>query len=320
MAEARWNWIRWLWFGALCLCARAVVFAQPRPAGPLLPHSVEIQSPQFGSLAGRLTDLHSDPLAGVSIVLRNQATGAEARTTTAKNGAFRFVSLDAGEYTLEAAAPHLGHGHLEGIFVTGGTEAHVQAAMNFEPGPPALLVAAAPIDTAPFRSAVRSRPWRLPYPSEPPRQPRPPQLSLRKVRRIFHLPGTSHAGCVTCSFSGSAQRARGNDCGPRSHGPARCTAHGRPPHNRLPLRITTGVLSKPLLCGRNQPNPLRSICKKASGEEQGSPSRCPPPELFLYIVLPLRKALGGTGPLTPPRLRCFPRGSPWLAGQARPSP
>ena len=70
--------------GALCLSAHAVVLAQSNPADSLPSNFVQIQSPQSGSLAGRLTDLHSAPLARVSIVLRNQATGAEARTTTAK--------------------------------------------------------------------------------------------------------------------------------------------------------------------------------------------------------------------------------------------
>ncbi|MGA9062061.1 MAG: carboxypeptidase-like regulatory domain-containing protein, partial [Terracidiphilus sp.] len=141
MAETRQNWIQWLAFGALCLNACAAAFAQPSPADSPPPNSVQIQSPPSGSLAGRLTDLHSAPLAGVSVVLRNVATGAEAHTTTAKNGAFHFASLDAGEYTLEADAAQLGHGRLEGILITGGIEARVQAAMRFEPAAPTQIAA-----------------------------------------------------------------------------------------------------------------------------------------------------------------------------------
>jgi hypothetical protein len=88
--------------------------------------------------------LHSAPLAGVTLVLRNQATGAEARTSTSKNGVFRFRSLDAASYTLDADAAKLGHGRLEGIVVTGGIESCVQAAMVFDPAPPALIQASAP--------------------------------------------------------------------------------------------------------------------------------------------------------------------------------
>ena len=148
MAEARRNWIRWLVLGALCLSARALIPAQSNPPDSPPEHFVQVQSPQSGSLAGRLTDLHSAPLAGVSIVLRNQSTGAEVRAITARNGAFRFASLDAGEYMLDADAAQLGHGQLEGILVTGGVESHIQAALNFEPAAPVLLEATAPAQVA----------------------------------------------------------------------------------------------------------------------------------------------------------------------------
>ncbi len=156
MAEARRNWIRWVLLGALCLSAHAVIFAQAAHIDSGSPeHFVQIQAPQSGSLAGRLTNLHSAPLAGVSIVLRNQSTGSEVRATTARNGAFRFASLDAGEYTLDADAAQLGHGQLEGILVTGGMESRIQAALNFEPTPPVLIDATAPaqIDAPPVVAA-----------------------------------------------------------------------------------------------------------------------------------------------------------------------
>jgi hypothetical protein len=148
MAEAKRNSIHLSALAALCLSAHTAAFAQfiPAQSGPAQSppqHSVQIQSPQSGSLAGRLTDLHSAPLAGVTLVLRNQSTGAEVRTNTTKNGAFHFVSLDTGEYSLDADAANLGHGSLEGIVVTGGTESRVQAAMVFNPVPPALLLVSA---------------------------------------------------------------------------------------------------------------------------------------------------------------------------------
>jgi hypothetical protein len=85
-----------------------------------------------GSLAGRLTDLHSAPLAGVEVTLRNVSTGAELRTTTARNGAYHFAALDAGEYILEAESPQLGRGRLDGIEVASGHQARVQAAIAME--------------------------------------------------------------------------------------------------------------------------------------------------------------------------------------------
>ena len=58
------------------------------------------QTAPTGSLIGKLTDLHSAPLAGVTILLHNQATGTEVRATTAKDGAYRFAGLPAGVYAL----------------------------------------------------------------------------------------------------------------------------------------------------------------------------------------------------------------------------
>jgi hypothetical protein len=100
-----------------------------------------------GSLAGRLTDLNSAPLAGVAVVLRNVATGAETRSTTTRNGSYHFAALDAGEYTLAAESAQFGRGQLEGVIISGGHEARVQAAIDFEPetkSAPALATNAGP--------------------------------------------------------------------------------------------------------------------------------------------------------------------------------
>jgi hypothetical protein len=90
------------------------------------------QSPVTGSLSGKLTDLHSKPLDGATLILRSAATGREARTTSAKNGAYRFVGLEPGEYSLEAANSGSGHGQLLGIFISAGHEARMQAAVELE--------------------------------------------------------------------------------------------------------------------------------------------------------------------------------------------
>ena len=95
------------------------------------PHAVTIQSPASGALSGRLTDLRSAPLSGISLLLRNKSTGAEVSATTASNGSFRFAVLDSGEYALDAESERLGHSHLESILVTGGVESRVQAALRF---------------------------------------------------------------------------------------------------------------------------------------------------------------------------------------------
>jgi hypothetical protein len=133
MAESRHNWIGRLVLQALHLGLCAAAFGQSSPSILSPPRFVHIQPPQTGSLAGRLTNLQSVPLGGVSVTLHNQASGVEVRAITARNGSFRFGSLDAGEYTLEVDKAEIGHGHLEGILVTGGAEAQVQAAIRFAP-------------------------------------------------------------------------------------------------------------------------------------------------------------------------------------------
>ena len=99
--------------------------------------------------------------------------------------------LDAGEYTLEADAPQLGHGELEGILVTGGAEARVQAAMQFEPTAPRVLEAAAP-------SEIPARP--LPAASMP--------------LRAYAVPGTS--GPAAALPSAIASRAMGSTSKPET--------------------------------------------------------------------------------------------------------
>jgi len=104
-----------------------------------------------GSLAGRLTDLHSKPLADAAILVRNQDTGAESRTSTTKNGSYRVEDLAPGTYALEAESPELGRGKLTGILVQSGHEARIQTAMAFAPLPPRKLVLAFhEIPTEPF--------------------------------------------------------------------------------------------------------------------------------------------------------------------------
>ena len=132
------GWTKTLAVAALLLGAGRVGFAQSAPVALVQNASDGAQS---GSLAGKLTDLYSKPLEGIALVARNQATGAEARTVTAKNGAYRFSSLAPGEYALEAESPQLGRGRVESIMVSAGYEARVQAAMEFEPLPPAPVLA-----------------------------------------------------------------------------------------------------------------------------------------------------------------------------------
>ena len=152
MAGVERNWTKTLTVAVLLLGAGTIGFAQsPRT------HSVE--DGPTGSLIGKLTDLHSNPLEGVEVVARNQVTGAEARTITTKNGIYRFSGLAPGEYSVTAESPQLGRGQVEWIVVAGGHEARVQTAMEFEPlaQGPVLATLPAPELRRAERSAALAR-------------------------------------------------------------------------------------------------------------------------------------------------------------------
>ncbi len=144
--------IQWSWTKALAVVALVVAGAAGRVAVAQAP------APSAGgSIAGKLTDLRSAPLAGITVVVRNEATGVATSTTTARNGSYRFAGLDPGEYTLEAESEQLGRGRLEGIFVAAGREARVQAAMEFEPAAPSSVqTASTPLIQASSNSAIRT--------------------------------------------------------------------------------------------------------------------------------------------------------------------
>ena len=108
-----------------------------------------------GSIAGRLTDLHSMPVEGAVVVVRNETTGAEARSTTLKNGIYGISGLDSGIYAVEAESELLGRGRLEHIFVAAGHETRVQTAMEFGPSP-SEPVQAVIHEIGPVVPAVRS--------------------------------------------------------------------------------------------------------------------------------------------------------------------
>jgi hypothetical protein len=134
--------------------------------------AVLAQSPTRGSLSGKLTDLHSKPLDGATLVLRNAATGSEARTTSAKNGSYRFMGLEPGEYSLEAANPELGRGQLRGIFISAGHEARIQAAVELERVPLESLAQQAPVPVVAVPpNATQSAPVAAQASVPPPRAP-----------------------------------------------------------------------------------------------------------------------------------------------------
>jgi len=58
-----------------------------------------------GSIKGTVRDPSGAIMPGVSAVVRDQATGVETKTTTNETGAYEFLGLGIGEYTLTVSAP-----------------------------------------------------------------------------------------------------------------------------------------------------------------------------------------------------------------------
>jgi hypothetical protein len=108
------------------------------------------QSASTGSLTGRLTDLHSRPVAGATVTVHNAETGAEAQTTTSRGGVYRFAALPSGEYWLEARSSGIGQGTVSGLLVAAGHEAKVQTAIAFDAGP-----AVSPVRTQTFAAETQ---------------------------------------------------------------------------------------------------------------------------------------------------------------------
>lgn len=85
-------------------------------------------------------------MPGATVIVRNESSGAEARTTTGSDGSYRLAALPAGEYTLAAEASKLGRGSRKGIEIKAGAETRAGMAVRLEA--PAGDVAAEDASTA----------------------------------------------------------------------------------------------------------------------------------------------------------------------------
>ncbi|HMD76891.1 MAG TPA: carboxypeptidase-like regulatory domain-containing protein, partial [Terracidiphilus sp.] len=178
------SWAKTLAVAVLLMGAGAAGFTQSPQIEPA-------ENDSTGALTGKLTDLYSRPLEGVAVVVRNQATGAEARTITTKNGVYRFSGLEPGEYTLTAESPQLGRGQVKWIVVAAGHEARVQVALEFALPPPGTELAALPERKQPWLNRPILEPEALPR-SDAELASEPLQLlPLSGQRVIAQIPLTS---------------------------------------------------------------------------------------------------------------------------------
>jgi hypothetical protein len=193
------DWIRPGLLAALMASACAIVGAQAVGTGG-------------GILTGKLTDLHSTPLSGAAVVVRNEQTGAEARGVTGKNGSFRFAGLEPGAYTVEAENGQLGRGRLAGVVVVAGHEAHVQAAMAFEaPGAHPALTVAGPARSEGGGTTVAGNESAAPkvtiVATTPAAMPRP-AMTASATRTMASEPATDRAGNIAQEKGNAVEPAR----------------------------------------------------------------------------------------------------------------
>ncbi|MCI0389606.1 MAG: Plug and carboxypeptidase regulatory-like domain-containing protein [Acidobacteria bacterium] len=82
------------------------------------------------SLSGAVVDPSGAVVAGVSIGVKNEATGEEFRATTAGNGTFTVPALAAGIYTATVAAPGFKQAVIRGIKLDAGIPATVNVSLE----------------------------------------------------------------------------------------------------------------------------------------------------------------------------------------------
>ncbi len=273
-----------------------------------------------GTLTGRLTDLYSRPLSGVTVIVRNEATGEEARTTTSKSGVYRFPALAPGEYTLDAESRQLGRGHVEGIVVAAGHEARVQAALALEKtAPPESSVRAAvpvePLATGPAAVvpiAVKAETPALPVPFHP----GSPQLIPQVVAPAVSV-ALAEESMGALPLRGQAS-AYGMAAAPRPSAQTPHVAEGakapQPPNAAAGMQaatpsanstaiargttLTAAQLQALPLAGRNWQNFVLDTPPAAStsnGEVQSSPRGGEEPAANTVDGASIRLAFGGSG-------------------------
>ncbi len=130
-----------------------------------------IAQTSVGALAGKLTDLHSKPLDGVTVTLKNPSTGTEVRTLTGKGGGYHFSGIAPGTYEVEAASPQLGSGIAGGVEVFAGHESRVQTAVALTreltpQGSRTVAEAASSTQSRPAVALIRREPVRSATPSD----------------------------------------------------------------------------------------------------------------------------------------------------------
>jgi hypothetical protein len=90
---------------AVKLFAKTSLFCLLALCGLLMSAKIVAQS-TYGTIIGRVTDPSGAVVAGAKVEAQNQATGDTRRVPTNSEGEYRFLNVDAGQYTITASAAH----------------------------------------------------------------------------------------------------------------------------------------------------------------------------------------------------------------------
>ena len=68
----------------------------------LSPGLIDAQQQRQGQIKGRVADKAGNPIQGMTVIIRNTATGAEHQATTDQEGRFLVAGLEPGKYTIQS--------------------------------------------------------------------------------------------------------------------------------------------------------------------------------------------------------------------------
>jgi len=81
-------------------------------------------------LMGTVVDQSGAVIAGVDIIVKNKATGAEFRGTTAADGVFTIPALSVSTYTVTVTAPGFKQVVVENVKVEAGAPANIRVTLQ----------------------------------------------------------------------------------------------------------------------------------------------------------------------------------------------
>src|SRR5271166_2939571 len=97
----------------------------------------------FGTVAGIIHDPHHRPIQGATVTLKSNSSKWSATVTTDANGEYRFITVPAGDYSINVASPGFVPA-AQNVTVVSGTEPVVHFQLQIAVANEKVVVSAAP--------------------------------------------------------------------------------------------------------------------------------------------------------------------------------